>query len=418
MTIGATSSPSPSNSSSSPVPSPKVNPKIAEWNRGHRRDKNNYTPLKSERDWDSFNRKLIIQAAADGIDTLLIHDWQPSNHDEETIDKLQNKYFFAVLEHILLTDRGKTIIRHYMEKKEFNARAVYADLVHQMTQSTKAKLKQSSLLDFVVTSKFGVNITNVTAERFILSFRDKLRMLDELTPINERIPNPVRLTLLQNAVEPIEELRRVKTDAELLGQSLDYFSYCDLLESAAATYDNSNQPKTRRQVQQLSLLGEDPGSQDFDSDFYKEGELHGGIDLDHELLVNKTDFRTSKPPHPSPSKPSSNNEGKIRIPKELWFALNDDAKQQLKDYNAKQPNTTRKINLTEFEDELFGTDPTPDDKSPADNAADDTPLLDLATGNFDASDADIRNVLSAYKARRSQSRNTKTKITAIPLLMS
>ena len=364
--------PSPSQPSRSLPTSVKSDPKIAEWTRGHKRDKKNYTQLKTERDWDAFNRKLIIQAVADGIENLLEPNWTASTPDDQTIDDLQNKYFFSVLEHVLLTDRGKTIIRQYMEKKSYDARAAYADLVTQMTKSTKAKLKHGDLLDFLVTSRFGENIYNVTAEHFILAFRERLRLLDELTPVDERLSNPVRLALLQKAVNPIEELRRVKTDAEILGKTHDYFEYCDLLESAAVTYDNSKKSKSRNQVNTHSLLGEIEGSQpdsdDKDHQFLdiREGDLDGGIDMDHSMLINQTSFKHSSKPSSNNGfqRPSNNgfqrpsNSGKFYVPGELWRTLSDETKKLLKDYNAKQPNPNRRINLTEFEEDMFD-DPEP-----------------------------------------------------------
>ena len=77
-----------------------------DWKRGQRRDKSNYSTLKSERDWDTFQRKLIIQVHADGIENLLDPKWQAPSAEARLLDDMHNKYFFAVLESVLLTDRG------------------------------------------------------------------------------------------------------------------------------------------------------------------------------------------------------------------------------------------------------------------------------------------------------------------------
>ena len=132
---------------------PALKDLTTDWMHGHKRDKSNYTELKSERDWDHFHHKLKIQAHADGIENLLDPLWTPTDEPARRLDHLHNKYFFSVLEHVLLTDRGKTIIRKYMDQGDFNARGVYTDLCRARTKLTKAKHKKTELLEFIVTSR-------------------------------------------------------------------------------------------------------------------------------------------------------------------------------------------------------------------------------------------------------------------------
>ena len=219
---------------------------VGEFRKASKRDKNNYIPLKDEKTWPTFKRKLRIQAFADGIQNQLDKDYVPNTAEEQALDQVQSHYFFSVLEHVLLTDRGKTIVRKHLET--FNARAAYAELVIAMTRSTKAKHKKEDLMKYLVTSKFGLNVVDTTAEHFILTFQAKFRELDELQEQEERYPLSARLQLLQAAVHPIEELRRIETDLDITGTDKDFYEYCTLLESAAVTYDKAKRGTSRRRV--------------------------------------------------------------------------------------------------------------------------------------------------------------------------
>ena len=73
---------------------------LSNWNRANRRDKNSYPVLKSERGWDVFQRKFIIQLHADGCENILDHEWKPADAEHKELDALQNKFLFGVLEHV------------------------------------------------------------------------------------------------------------------------------------------------------------------------------------------------------------------------------------------------------------------------------------------------------------------------------
>ena len=89
----------PSTPQSTPVgninvtPSPVKSKSAAqEFQRATKRDKTNYPQLKSEKDWDTFHRKVLIQAHADGVANILNKDWSPKDQDQADLDKAQNAY--------------------------------------------------------------------------------------------------------------------------------------------------------------------------------------------------------------------------------------------------------------------------------------------------------------------------------------
>jgi hypothetical protein len=173
------------------TPTPKSNV-VVDFKKTVKRDKSNYLEFKDEKMWDHFQRNLVIQAQADGISNQLDKNYVPSTPEEVELDKIQGFYFFSVLNHVFLTDKGKSIVRKHMHS--FDARAAYAEMVEHMTNSTKAQHKKQELLEFLVTSRFGENVVRTTATHFILTYMEKFRQLDALTPIQDQITSAVRMT--------------------------------------------------------------------------------------------------------------------------------------------------------------------------------------------------------------------------------
>ena len=104
-------------------------------------------------------------------------------------------------------------------------------------------------------------------QQFVLHFNDQFRRLDELTDLFERMPDSIKMALLQNAVKDIPLLSIVETmDAYTSATSgdgsfthLNCSSYYNLLINACFRYDvtNTSTPSKRRNVYAAS------GTQDF-----------------------------------------------------------------------------------------------------------------------------------------------------------
>ncbi len=117
------------------------------------------------------------------------------------------------------------------------------------------------------------------------------------------------MILLQNAVHPIEELRKVKitadTNALVTGSAMSYSQYFTLLESAAANYDRAHSSTTSKQRQ----IGNheffiDHDAPNFDAEYLDiyEGTPDGGIDMDASVLFNVHQAHTQRPSFSKPSK--------------------------------------------------------------------------------------------------------------------
>jgi hypothetical protein len=380
---------------------------------------------------------LIIQAHSDGIENQLIKDYKPKTDEEATLDQAQSYYFFSVLNSVFLTDKGKTIVRKY--QSTFNARQAYAEMVEHMTKSTKAQHKKQELMNFLVTSKFGENVARTTATHFVLMYQEKFRQLDELSTLDERIPDAARMAMLQNAVDPVDELRKVKitaeTNAVVTGVHLTYQQYCTLLESTAATYDKAhsstaNNKKTRTINAHENFDTDDPEEEETTYDEFdtQEGTLYGGIDLTPQDLwsinnstvkprskfghPNKLGSNKRNPPkfngsnyNPSRFSGSNNSYRTPFIPPEIWHKLDPKARELLTSYNPTKGSkpTGRSVNTHELEYPDYYEDVVTEEESIPSATDNENPIMDFVTSSSVAEDgADIRNVLSAYKSRMQQ----------------
>jgi hypothetical protein len=146
---------------------------------------------------------------------------------------------FALFEHTLKTSKGQAILRRNMET--YDARKVYTDLKEVMMGSAKGDSSRKKLLHFIVTARYGKNVTRCSAEHFVILFREKFRQLDHLHyKTSSGFDNETRIMLLQNAVSGIDELDRVRTDKRLMNKvDMTFEEYADILELAAMDYDET-----------------------------------------------------------------------------------------------------------------------------------------------------------------------------------
>ena len=108
-----------------------------------------------------------------------------------------------------------------------------------------------------------------TTQQFVLHFNEQFRRLDGLTDISERMPESIKMALLQNAVKDIPQLSIVEALDEYTSSTcgdgsftyLNYSSYYNLLINACVTYDatKTSKPSKRRNVYAAS------GTQDFNT---------------------------------------------------------------------------------------------------------------------------------------------------------
>ena len=90
-----------------------------------------------------------------------------------------------------------------------------------------------------------------TTRSFLLHYKEVFRQLDAISPSSERIPESLRISLLSQAVEGVDDFRRVRITDNVFRQKnhittpLSYQSYFELLKEAAIHLDENNRPNLK-----------------------------------------------------------------------------------------------------------------------------------------------------------------------------
>ncbi|ACI65686.1 predicted protein [Phaeodactylum tricornutum CCAP 1055/1] len=197
--------------------------------------------FKHDRYWDNFYRSFVVTAVSHNVEKVLDPSYLPTDPLEKSLFEEQNKFVYSALEHTLQTDMGKNIVREH--SFDFNAQEVFRKVVKHYTESASAKISSSTTLGYLTTAKYSSSWTG-TAEGFILHWKNHLRIYNDTVPTGEQLPQQLCLSLLENAVHDIPELRQVKITATLDlakgGSPISYDGYLSLLLASASLYDNGN----------------------------------------------------------------------------------------------------------------------------------------------------------------------------------
>ena len=221
-------------------PSIKRNP-VMDFKRSIKRDKTHYKEFKDDRYWDSWHRSFVITAKAHDLEHVLNSKYVPFTDDDKELFEEKKKFAYSVMEHVLLTDMGKTIVRKHVHTMD--AQTVYKELLQHYQESTAAKQHSSGLLSYVTSTKYNSDWRG-TATSFILHWNSQVDQINTLTPEeSDKISGNMRKQLMENAVSLVPELRQVKTTADIDaargGKLLTWEGYYSLLLSAATSYDIS-----------------------------------------------------------------------------------------------------------------------------------------------------------------------------------
>jgi hypothetical protein len=120
-------------------------------------------------------------------------------------------------------------------------------------KSTKASLSSVKILGYITSAKIGDGAWHGTAENFVLNWQEQVCLYERLTPTSGHFSDEQKLTMLQTAVHPLQELCQVKATAALLKvhtqKNLDYDAYSSHLLSTASDCDSKHVvSKGKRQI--------------------------------------------------------------------------------------------------------------------------------------------------------------------------
>jgi hypothetical protein len=128
-----------------------------------------------------------------------------------------------------------------MYESSFDVQKAYTELQDHHLTSTKAPISSVKVLGYITSAKIDNGSWHGTAENFILNWQEQICLCERLTPTSGHFSDEQKLTMLQTAVHPLQELRQVKATTALLKvhtkKYLDYEAYSSLLLSNASDCD-------------------------------------------------------------------------------------------------------------------------------------------------------------------------------------
>ena len=184
-----------------------------EFQKSIKRDKSQYKDFKDQKYWDSWHRSFLVTAKSHGLEDVLNCGYSPSSPEDKDLFHEKQKFLFSVLDHVIHTNMGKTIVRKHTDT--MNAQQAYAEITQFYSSSTLARQNASDLIQYCTSARYTSEWRG-TASSFILHWNTQLDNFHELTTTEKHISESLRIVLLENAVHPVAELRQVKISADIL----------------------------------------------------------------------------------------------------------------------------------------------------------------------------------------------------------
>jgi hypothetical protein len=120
---------------------------LGEYWKGVRRDPNAFVSLKEDKQWDSWEQSTVAQAQAQDLSDVLDSTFVPATPEATELFVEKQKFVYAIFDKILLTDKGKSLVRQY-----FDAQKVSRDLTVYSNTLTMAARVASDLLTYIMSS--------------------------------------------------------------------------------------------------------------------------------------------------------------------------------------------------------------------------------------------------------------------------
>ena len=115
---------------------------------------------------------------------------------------------YKVFNETLLADMGRTKVRKYL--KTTDAQAVWKEYSEYMTTASKGASEKRKLTHYVTNTVLDSQFRG-TSQQVVIHLNEQFRRFDELTDLAEKMPESIKMALLQNAVKDIPQLSIVET---------------------------------------------------------------------------------------------------------------------------------------------------------------------------------------------------------------
>ena len=225
-------------------------------------DKTAFPTLTSNKHFDLWYEKLMIEARGQGFEDLFDKDYTPVTQADKEEYKRKNAWFFTVLHDTIKTTTGKVIVKNHFQ--DFNCFDVLVELISDAHQSVSGTLESLDVLNWIT----SITYTSLkgSAVDFIVKFDEKVtRYNDSKAAEADKLSDSSKKLFLQRAFSNVKVLNDVATrEYERItvhgdSQSYTYEGYLDVLKKAAELYDHSNRITNRRsRSSHLTTIEEGP----------------------------------------------------------------------------------------------------------------------------------------------------------------
>jgi len=234
---------------------------VSDFKRGIRCDTNAYSVLNDDKHFNNWNRSVISKARAHNISDVFDTGYTPETEEEKQLFKAKQEFVYSMFNQCVQTDTGKSIVRSH--EVDFDAQVVYSKLVHTAKKSTKAQLTRDKLVTELTTNKLDSSWKG-THEGFVMMWKEKMRLLEDISPQSHHYSTEVKLSMLQNAVSIVPKLSSIQDISDNLvaigNDPLGYQAYSELLISGCNQLDKDlevTHSKTKRTVNYTNFKEED-----------------------------------------------------------------------------------------------------------------------------------------------------------------
>ena len=176
------------------------------FKKGTKRDASVYPIFKNDKYYDTFQRSFLANLKAQGLYDVADPDHDPESGDiyEKELFQGKQSFVYSLLVASLQAEKGRELVKQF----EGDARSIILKLHHYHTKSNVAQH------DIITLTTDITNLTlndswKGTVRQFLSHFKEKLRLLDNLVPVSDQLPETTRTTFLQRAVQQYHDLRQI-----------------------------------------------------------------------------------------------------------------------------------------------------------------------------------------------------------------
>ncbi len=288
------------------------------FKRGIKRDPSAFPILKQQKYYQSWKRNFVGQAHAQDVAHVLDSNYNPTAQEEIDLFKLQKDYIYATFQLVLLTDKGKEIVRDHAADRD--AQKVYEELETYANSSTEASIEVQKLTTMLTTAKLNHDWKG-TFSGFVTYWKQQLQNYEDMTESTAHYPSEAKKRMLMAALEPVKELQELQLADEKHqvlnpgSTGITFDQYLALLDSATSRLDDlqfkNNRYSTKRQItnktHDVQYQLHEHGSSYFD-----DGDLFWG---DPESSVQELDIYRAQ-------QTSGTKQQKPWVPQEVWAEIN------------------------------------------------------------------------------------------------